>query len=190
MNLSSFSETSSSRPTSFFIEDILLNKPKTMCRTEFSPGLFRPGIPDYGFQCIPGTHLLYPHQVLQAQNFLHKHSDHPFLIPTTGKSTSIINLLIHFWILCLIFCNTFFSFLLYFPFEKLQKNFIVFIDSFKWKFILFYRGLLFSWAEKIKCEFYTHFILCKMFLLNGYAQNYITICISNKVKIAKWKLSI
>lgn len=135
MNLSSFSETSSSRPTSFFIEDILLNKPKTMCRTEFSPGLFRPGIPDYGFQCIPGTHLLYPHQVLQAQNFLHKHSDHPFLIPTTGKSTIILSVFI--WLLNFVFNNSFFFFL-YFSFKKMQKNSIVFIDSFKWKLLFFF----------------------------------------------------
>lgn len=111
MNISSFSENSSSRPTSFFIEDILLNKPKTMCRAEINHGLFRPGIPEYGFQCIPGTHLLYPHQVLQAQNFLHKHSDHPFLIPTAGELffffLNIVIFNVPFYNFFVIYCDLF-----------------------------------------------------------------------------------
>lgn len=123
MNISSFSENSSSRPTSFFIEDILLNKPKTMCRAEINHGLFRPGIPEYGFQCIPGTHLLYPHQVLQAQNFLHKHSDHPFLIPTAGE--------------------LFFFFLNIVIFNVLFYNFFVIIVIYFY-FILKYLNLLFG----------------------------------------------
>ncbi|KAJ8316112.1 hypothetical protein KUTeg_006126 [Tegillarca granosa] len=85
MNLSPFSDSHSSRPTSFFIEDILLNKPKQMCRDSGPISSFvRPMLPEYNYPCLPGTHLIYPHQLLShVQGFMPKHGDHPFLVPAT-----------------------------------------------------------------------------------------------------------
>ncbi|XP_056010366.1 brain-specific homeobox protein homolog isoform X1 [Ostrea edulis] len=78
-----FSDGHGTRPTSFFIEDILLNKPKPAFR-ELPSLPVRPTIADFpGYPYFPG--IFYPHQVLQqTQNFLHKHPEHPFLMPTVA----------------------------------------------------------------------------------------------------------
>ncbi|XP_062618331.1 brain-specific homeobox protein homolog isoform X2 [Saccostrea cucullata] len=80
-----FSEGQGTRPTSFFIDDILLNKPKPAFRD--LPSLpVRPTVTDFpGYPYFPG--IFYPHQVLQqTQSFLHKHPEHghPFLMPTVA----------------------------------------------------------------------------------------------------------
>ena len=89
MNASHFSDTrSGARPTSFFIDDILVNKPKAVYRDIPGISMSRPGIPDFvGYPCFP--HMMYPHQVLQqAHSLLHKHPDHPhpFLVPSSSKT--------------------------------------------------------------------------------------------------------
>ncbi|KAK3107345.1 hypothetical protein FSP39_012358 [Pinctada imbricata] len=89
---SGFPEPSNSRMTSFFIDDILMGKPKHAYREIPHLSMTRPNFPDFvGYPCFPGAHLLYP-QVLQAQNFLQKHPDHPhpFLVPSSGFALSPI----------------------------------------------------------------------------------------------------
>ena len=83
MNKMQFSDGHGSRPTSFFIEDILLNKPKPTFR-ELPSLPVRPTVSDFpGYPYFPG--LFYPHQVLQqTQSFLHKHPEHPFLMPSVA----------------------------------------------------------------------------------------------------------
>ncbi|KAL5020244.1 hypothetical protein ScPMuIL_003136, partial [Solemya velum] len=87
MNLNPFGVPHVSRPTSFLIEDILVSKPKDLCREYGSLAPFlRPTLQDYGYSCLPATPILYPHHAAlsQSQNFLPKHPDHPFLVPTAG----------------------------------------------------------------------------------------------------------
>ncbi|KAK7107173.1 brain-specific homeobox protein homolog [Littorina saxatilis] len=97
MNLRGFSEGSGqSRPSSFFIEDILFAKPKPLPVTRDPVGtsptltsLVRPpGFPDYGYACLGGP-AFYPHPLLAhaaaASSFFPKQGEHPaFFIPTSG----------------------------------------------------------------------------------------------------------
>ncbi|OWF46002.1 brain-specific homeobox protein homolog [Mizuhopecten yessoensis] len=89
MNLTPFNSEGHPAPrhTSFFIEDILLHKPKQLCRdvSSLSALVRHPGLSEYGYPCLGGAHVIYPHQFFQhAQGFMPKHSEHPFLIPTSA----------------------------------------------------------------------------------------------------------
>lgn len=83
MNKMQYSEGHGQRPTSFFIEDILLNKPKPTFR-ELPPSLqLRPTVSDFpGYPYFPG--IFYPHQVLQHTPSFIKHPEHPFLMPSVA----------------------------------------------------------------------------------------------------------
>lgn len=77
---------SSQRPTSFFIEDILLHKPKPL--REVAPDHFasslasRVPLLDYGYPLMPTPTLLTPH----AHHPLHKGDHHhPYFLTTSGK---------------------------------------------------------------------------------------------------------
>lgn len=92
MNKMQYSEGHGQRPTSFFIEDILLNKPKPTFR-ELPPSLqLRPTVSDFpGYPYFPG--IFYPHQVLQHTPSFIKHPEHPFLMPSVaGEYISIFKL--------------------------------------------------------------------------------------------------
>lgn len=78
---------SSQRPTSFFIEDILLHKPKPL--REVAPDHFasslasRVPLLDYGYPLMPTPTLLAPH----PHHPLHKgEHHHPYFLTTSGKS--------------------------------------------------------------------------------------------------------
>jgi hypothetical protein len=72
------------RPTSFFIEDILLNKPKQIYR-EFQPiTLPRSPLAEYASYAYMNPAFLH-HQAL-AHHYLPKPGDHRFLLPATGKN--------------------------------------------------------------------------------------------------------
>lgn len=77
------------RPTSFFIEDILLNKPKPTFR-ELPPSLqLRPTVSDFpGYPYFPG--IFYPHQVLHQTPSFIKHPEHPFLMPSVAGEYTLI----------------------------------------------------------------------------------------------------
>lgn len=89
MNLnftSALHPTSSQRPTSFFIEDILLHKPKPL--REVPPDHFasslasRVPLLDYGYPLMPTPTLLAPH----PHHPLHKGDHHhPYFLTTSGK---------------------------------------------------------------------------------------------------------
>lgn len=76
----------SQRPTSFFIEDILLQKPKPL--REVAPDHFasslasRVPLLDYGYPLMPTPTLLAPH----PHHPLHKGDHHhPYFLTTSGK---------------------------------------------------------------------------------------------------------
>lgn len=78
---------SAPRPTSFFIEDILLHKPKPLREvpSEHFPGSLASRVPllDYGYPLMPTPTLLAPH----PHPALHKpeHHHHPYFLTTSGK---------------------------------------------------------------------------------------------------------
>lgn len=79
---------STGRPTSFFIEDILLHKPKPLREVspEHFPGSLASRVPllDYGYPLMPTPTLLAPH----PHPALHKpehHHHHPYFLSTSGK---------------------------------------------------------------------------------------------------------
>ncbi|KGL97888.1 Brain-specific homeobox protein, partial [Charadrius vociferus] len=78
---------SAPRPTSFFIEDILLHKPKPLREVppEHFPGSLASRVPllDYGYPLMPTPTLLAPH----PHPALHKpeHHHHPYFLTTSGK---------------------------------------------------------------------------------------------------------
>ncbi|KFV71925.1 Brain-specific homeobox protein, partial [Dryobates pubescens] len=79
---------SAPRPTSFFIEDILLHKPKPLREVppEHFPGSLASRVPllDYGYPLMPAPTLLAPH----PHPALHKpehHHHHPYFLTTSGK---------------------------------------------------------------------------------------------------------
>ncbi|XP_078540001.1 brain-specific homeobox protein homolog [Lissotriton helveticus] len=71
------------RPTSFFIEDILLHKPKPLREPAPFGGPFMPRLPllDYGYPLMPSASLLAPH----PHHPLHKpEHHHPYLLTASG----------------------------------------------------------------------------------------------------------
>ncbi|XP_069473386.1 brain-specific homeobox protein homolog [Ambystoma mexicanum] len=70
----------SQRPTSFFIEDILLHKPKPLREAPFG-GPFLPRLPllDYGYPLMPTPSLLAPQQTLHKPEH-----HHPYFFTTSG----------------------------------------------------------------------------------------------------------
>ncbi|XP_076466177.1 brain-specific homeobox protein homolog [Babylonia areolata] len=109
MNLQGFPESSAgsqTRPSSFFIEDILFAKPKPLPVSRAAdsgvtppsvPSLVRPppGFPDYGYACLGGpAAAFYPHPLLAhaaaASSFFPKQGvEHPaFFIPSSGLPLS------------------------------------------------------------------------------------------------------
>ncbi|XP_041354183.1 brain-specific homeobox protein homolog [Gigantopelta aegis] len=87
MNVPAFSEPSPNRSTSFFIEDILLNKPKQLARDFSTVSTLRSAFPEYGYACVPGAPAFYTHPFLtHGASFIPKHhQDHPaFFIPTAS----------------------------------------------------------------------------------------------------------
>ncbi|XP_053124962.1 brain-specific homeobox protein homolog [Hemicordylus capensis] len=78
---------SSQRPTSFFIEDILLHKPKPLREVgpehfHHSPLASRVPLLDYGYPLMPPPAILAPH----PHHPLHKpeHHHHPYFLTTAG----------------------------------------------------------------------------------------------------------
>ena len=94
--MNSFHEHSPStqRTTSFYIEDILLNKPKQAFR-EYASSLTVPRAPlseySYAYLANPAflQHPMYTHA------FAAHKPDHPFLIPTAGKCQNLSSHLAH-----------------------------------------------------------------------------------------------
>ncbi|XP_014776817.1 brain-specific homeobox protein homolog [Octopus bimaculoides] len=105
MNLSSYSDPHNNRHTSFFIEDILLNKPKRLQVRDYQNlGLGRSHFSDYGtaaaaaaaaaaaypysvHHAAAAAAALLPHQMIAAQNQLYiprAATEQSFLVPTTG----------------------------------------------------------------------------------------------------------
>ncbi|XP_053308356.1 brain-specific homeobox protein homolog [Spea bombifrons] len=90
MNLNFTSSTHqlpTQRPTSFFIEDILLHKPKPLRESAPAPfaGSFTSRVPilDYGYPLMPTPTILAPH----PHHPLHKPDQHhPFFLATSGLS--------------------------------------------------------------------------------------------------------
>ncbi|KAG8541254.1 hypothetical protein GDO81_029234 [Engystomops pustulosus] len=79
-------QVSTQRPTSFFIEDILLHKPKPLrestSSSHFSANTFTSRVPllDYGYPLMPTPTILAPH----PHHPLHKPDHHPFFLATSG----------------------------------------------------------------------------------------------------------
>ncbi len=97
------------RPTSFFIEDILLNKPKPMLhggRAELTAAtlagaLPRAPLPEFGGYAYmhnpaaaAAAAYLQGHQHFAHTAFLPKPSDHPFLFPTAAGKLLLYQLLL------------------------------------------------------------------------------------------------
>ena len=94
MNLGHLSsDTNVSRASSFFIEDILLSKPKQLCREYGNlSALIRPALPaEYGYHCIPTPPMFFPHMLSHVQGLAAKHAEHPFLVPSSGKYCKLKN---------------------------------------------------------------------------------------------------
>ncbi|XP_063292340.1 brain-specific homeobox protein homolog [Pelobates fuscus] len=85
LNFSPVHQVSTQRPTSFFIEDILLHKPKPLresSSTHFT-GSFTSRVPllEYGYPLMPTPTILAPH----PHHPLHKpEHHHPFFLATSG----------------------------------------------------------------------------------------------------------
>ncbi|KAK3581016.1 hypothetical protein CHS0354_013911 [Potamilus streckersoni] len=93
MNLNTFQDSGTSRASSFFIEDILLSKPKQLCRDYGGlSALIRPSFPaEFGYHCISAPPVFFPHILSHAQGLGTKQPEHPFLIPTTGISLTSLS---------------------------------------------------------------------------------------------------
>lgn len=80
---------STGRPTSFFIEDILLHKPKALREVppEHFPGSLASRVPllDYGYPLMPTPTLLAPHPHPALHKPEHHHHHHPYFLSTSGK---------------------------------------------------------------------------------------------------------
>ncbi|XP_063034599.1 brain-specific homeobox protein homolog [Melospiza melodia melodia] len=76
------------RPTSFFIEDILLHKPKALREVppEPFPGSLASRVPllDYGYPLMPTPTLLAPHPHPALHKPEHHHHHHPYFLTTSG----------------------------------------------------------------------------------------------------------
>lgn len=77
------------RPTSFFIEDILLHKPKPLREVpaEHFAGSLASRVPllDYGYPLMPAPTLLAPHPHPALHKPEHHHHHHPYFLTTSGK---------------------------------------------------------------------------------------------------------
>ena len=96
--MNAFPEPHTHRPTSFYIEDILLNKPKQLIhagRGELSSAsltgtLPRAPIPEFGYAYLHNPAAAAAAAYLQGQQpfahpaFMHKPAEHPFLLPTAA----------------------------------------------------------------------------------------------------------
>ncbi|NXL89358.1 BSH protein, partial [Alectura lathami] len=75
------------RPTSFFIEDILLHKPKPLRELppEHFPGSLASRVPllDYGYPLMPAPTLLAPHPHAALHKTEHHHH-HPYFLTSSG----------------------------------------------------------------------------------------------------------
>ncbi|XP_042688148.1 brain-specific homeobox protein homolog [Centrocercus urophasianus] len=76
------------RPTSFFIEDILLHKPKPLREVpaEHFAGSLASRVPllDYGYPLMPAPTLLAPHPHPALHKPEHHHHHHPYFLTTSG----------------------------------------------------------------------------------------------------------
>ncbi|NWR50983.1 BSH protein, partial [Regulus satrapa] len=76
------------RPTSFFIEDILLHKPKPLREVppEHFPGSLASRVPllDYGYPLMPAPTLLAPHPHPALHKPEHHHHHHPYFLTASG----------------------------------------------------------------------------------------------------------
>lgn len=78
------------RPSSFFIEDILLSKPKQLCRDYNNlsnlSAIMRPSLPaEYaGYHCFPAAPMFFPHVLQHVQGLAAKHAEHHFMTPTSS----------------------------------------------------------------------------------------------------------
>ena len=82
--MNAFHDAHHHRPTSFYIEDILLNKPKTLYR-EYPPLASIPRAPltplaDYAHSYVHNPALLHQH-VFAGHPLAPKLTDNPFLVP-------------------------------------------------------------------------------------------------------------
>ncbi|NWI73928.1 BSH protein, partial [Dryoscopus gambensis] len=79
---------STARPTSFFIEDILLHKPKPLREVppEHFPGSLASRVPllDYGYPLMPTPTLLAPHPHPALHKPEHHHHHHPYFLTASG----------------------------------------------------------------------------------------------------------
>ncbi|KAM9175293.1 brain-specific homeobox protein homolog [Mergus octosetaceus] len=79
---------SAPRPTSFFIEDILLHKPKPLREVppEHFPGSLASRVPllDYGYPLMPTPTLLAPHPHPALHKPEHHHHHHPYFLTASG----------------------------------------------------------------------------------------------------------
>lgn len=77
------------RPTSFFIEDILLHKPKPLRELppEHFPGSLASRVPllDYGYPLMPTPTLLAPHPHPALHKPEHHHHQQPYFLTASGK---------------------------------------------------------------------------------------------------------
>nr|XP_003222857.1 PREDICTED: brain-specific homeobox protein homolog [Anolis carolinensis] len=86
LNFTSHSLSSHRGPTSFFIEDILLHKPKPL--REMAPEPFHARVPllDYGYPLMPPPALLapHPHHPLHKPDHHHHHHHPPYFLTASG----------------------------------------------------------------------------------------------------------
>ncbi|NXH09940.1 BSH protein, partial [Bucco capensis] len=79
---------SAARPTSFFIEDILLHKPKPLREVppEHFPSSLASRVPllDYGYPLMPTPTLLAPHPHPALHKPEHHHHHHPYFLTASG----------------------------------------------------------------------------------------------------------
>lgn len=100
MELARLKESSATtRPSSFFIEDILLSKPKQICRDYAGlnnlSAIMRPSLPvEYAaYHCFPAAPVFFPHVLQHVQGLAAKHAEHHFMSPTSAGEHIIVLLL-------------------------------------------------------------------------------------------------
>lgn len=82
--------TATSRPSSFFIDDILLSKPKQICRDYPNlnnlSAIMRPSLPaEYAaYHCFPASPVFFPHVLQHVQGLAMKHAEHHYITPTSA----------------------------------------------------------------------------------------------------------
>ena len=87
---SATSASPTTRAPSFFIDDILFSKPKTLCR-DYSglsslSAIMRPTLPaEYaGYHCFPAAPVFFPHVLQHVQGLAAKHAEHPFMASSSA----------------------------------------------------------------------------------------------------------